>query len=40
MPKLDLTTVPVKTGTIYPSPYAEMMRGRSSLRLGDAGGCL
>ena len=38
MPKLDLTQVPVKTGTIYPSPYAEMMRGRSSLRLGDAGG--
>ncbi len=38
MPKLDLTKVPVKTGSIYPSPYAEMMRGRSSLRLGDAGG--
>ncbi len=38
MPKLDLTKVPVKTGSIYPSPYAEMMAGRSSLRLGDAGG--
>jgi uncharacterized cupin superfamily protein len=38
MPKLDLTRVPVKTGSIYPSPYAEMMAGRSSLRLGEAGG--
>ncbi len=38
MPKLDLTKVPVKTGSIYPSPYAEMMAGRSSLRLGEAGG--
>jgi uncharacterized cupin superfamily protein len=38
MPKLDLTSVPVKTGSIYPEPYAAMMRGRSSLRLGEAGG--
>lgn len=38
MPKLDLTKVPVKTGSIYPEPYAAMMKGRSSLRLGDAGG--
>lgn len=38
MPKLDLSKVPVKSGSIYPSPYAEMMAGRSSLRLGDAGG--
>lgn len=38
MPKLDLSAVLVKTGSIYPSPYAEMMAGRSSLRLGDAGG--
>ena len=38
MPKLDLLTVPVKTGSIYPSPYKELMAGRSSLRLGDAGG--
>ena len=38
MPKLDLTKVLVKTGSIYPSPYAEMMAGRSSLRLGEAGG--
>ncbi len=38
MPKLDLTRVPVKTGSIYPEPYASMMAGRSSLRLGEAGG--
>ena len=38
MPKLDLSKMPVKTGSIYPEPYASMMQGRSSLRLGDAGG--
>jgi uncharacterized cupin superfamily protein len=38
MPKLDLANTPVKTGSIYPPPYADMMKGRSSLRLGDAGG--
>ncbi|MBE0554613.1 MAG: cupin domain-containing protein [Rhodobacteraceae bacterium] len=38
MPKLDLSSVPVKTGSIYPEPYASMVKGRSSLRLGDAAG--
>jgi uncharacterized cupin superfamily protein len=38
MPKIDLSKVPVRTGSIYPEPYAAMMAGRSSLRLGDAGG--
>lgn len=38
MPKLDLSQMPVKTGSIYPEPYASMMKGRSSLRLGEAGG--
>lgn len=38
MPKLDLAKAPVKTGSIYPAPYAAMMAGRSSLRLGEAGG--
>lgn len=38
MPKLDLGAVPVRTGSIYPEPYAGMMAGRSSLRLGEAGG--
>ncbi|MBT9244147.1 cupin domain-containing protein [Gemmobacter fulvus] len=38
MPVIDLAGCPVKTGSIYPEPYATMMAGRSSLRLGDAGG--
>ena len=38
MPKIDLATVPLKTGSIYPEPYAAQMQGRSSLRLGQAGG--
>lgn len=38
MPVIDLAKVPVRTGSIYPEPYASMMKGRSSLRLGDAGG--
>jgi len=38
MPVIDLATVPLKTGSIYPEPYASQMAGRSSLRLGDAGG--
>jgi uncharacterized cupin superfamily protein len=36
--KLDLAQMPVKTGSIYPAPYAAMMAGRTSQRLGDAGG--
>jgi uncharacterized cupin superfamily protein len=35
---IDQSKCPVKTGTIYPEPYASEMAGRSSLRLGDAGG--
>lgn len=35
---IDQTRCPVKTGSIYPEPYAGQMAGRSSLRLGDAGG--
>ncbi len=38
MSKLDLSTLPVRTGSIYPAPYGAMMAGRSSLRLGEAGG--
>lgn len=38
LPVIDPSKVPVKTGSIYPEPYASMMQGRSSLRLGDAGG--
>jgi len=38
MPKIDLQKVPVKTGSIYPAPYDALVAGRSSLRLGEAGG--
>ena len=38
MPKLDRAAVPVKSGSLYPEPYAGMMAGRSSLWLGEAGG--
>lgn len=35
---IDPAKAPLRTSSIYPSPYAEMMAGRSSIRLGDAGG--
>jgi uncharacterized cupin superfamily protein len=35
---IDLAKCPVKAGSIYPEPYASEMRGRSSLRLGEAAG--
>ncbi len=35
---IDQTKCPIKTGSIYPEPYASQMAGRSSLRLGQAGG--
>ncbi|QDC11495.1 cupin domain-containing protein [Oceanicola sp. D3] len=35
---LNRAAAPVKTGSIYPEPYAAMMAGRSSLRLGQMGG--
>ena len=38
MPKLDPDAAPVKTGSIYPEPYAGQMLGRSSQRLGDLAG--
>ncbi|WBL32501.1 cupin domain-containing protein [Sinirhodobacter sp. HNIBRBA609] len=38
MPKLDLAKAPVKTGSIYPEPYATQMAGRSSIRLGELAG--
>ena len=38
MPRLDLAAAPVKTGSIYPEPFAGQMAGRSSLRLGDLAG--
>jgi uncharacterized cupin superfamily protein len=38
MPVIDQSAIAPRTGSIYPEPYAAMMQGRSSLRLGDAGG--
>ena len=35
---IDPTRVPVKTGSIYPPPLDREVAGRSSLRLGEAGG--
>lgn len=38
MPIIDPSKCPVKSGSIYPAPYDQYVAGRSSLRLGDAGG--
>ncbi len=38
MPKLDPSQAPVKTGSVYPEPYASQMAGRSSQRLGELAG--
>jgi uncharacterized cupin superfamily protein len=38
MPKLNPEEAPLRTGSIYPEPYASMMKGRSSRRLGDLAG--
>lgn len=38
MPKIDLSQVTPRTGSIYPAPHDAEMDGRSSLRVGDAGG--
>lgn len=35
---IDVANAPLKTGSIYPEPYASRMEGRSSLRLGQAAG--
>jgi len=38
MSRLDLSSIPVMTGTGYPDPFAEAVSGRSRQALGDAGG--
>jgi uncharacterized cupin superfamily protein len=38
MPVIDQSKIAPRTGSIYPEPYASEVAGRSSLRLGDAGG--
>ncbi|PWE27317.1 transcriptional regulator [Pararhodobacter marinus] len=38
MPKIDIDSAPLKTGSVYPEPYNGQMAGRSSHRLGQAAG--
>lgn len=38
MAKLDLSSIDRRTGSVYPGRLDALMEGRSSLRLGDAGG--
>ena len=38
MARLDLSSIPVQSGTGYPDPFAELVNGRSKQALGDAGG--
>jgi len=38
MPKLDLSQIKAVTGSGYPGKLSDAMQGRSSQRLGDAGG--
>ncbi len=38
MPRLDPLAAPLRTGSSYPEPYAAMMKGRSSRRLGELAG--
>ena len=38
MPKIDISALPLRTGTGYPEPLRDMVRGRERKALGDAGG--
>lgn len=38
MPKIDLDTLPVRTGSGYPPPFDAPCAARTRQRLGDAGG--
>lgn len=38
MPRLDIEAAPLKTGSLYPEPYASQMAGRSARRLGEMAG--
>lgn len=38
MSRLDLSSIPVLTGTAYPEAFAEAVNGRSRQALGEAGG--
>ena len=38
MPKVNLSKIAARGGSVYPAPYDKEMEGRTSLRVGDAGG--
>ncbi|MEH6437636.1 cupin domain-containing protein [Massilia sp. DD77] len=38
MTRLDLSSIPVVSGTGYPAPFAQAVDGRTRQALGDAGG--
>jgi uncharacterized cupin superfamily protein len=38
MPKIDISALPLRTGTGYPEPLRGMVKGRERKALGDAGG--
>ena len=38
MPKIDLSALPIKSGTTYPEPFAGIVEGREWQSLGDAVG--
>jgi len=38
MPKIDVSSVPVRIGTGYPEPFNAACAGRTRKRLGEAGG--
>jgi uncharacterized cupin superfamily protein len=38
MPKIDLSAVPIRTGSGYPAPFAPPCATRTRRRLGEAGG--
>jgi uncharacterized cupin superfamily protein len=38
MPKIDIAAIGLRTGTSYPEPLRDMVKGRERKPLGDAGG--
>jgi uncharacterized cupin superfamily protein len=38
MPKIDISKVPVRSGSLYPAPFKPPHEGRHKQALGDAGG--
>ncbi len=38
MPKIDIASLPISSGSGYPPPFAERMGDRRRVRLGDAAG--